>query len=92
MFPCVVKGNDLNENCNVLFTLQTYSAMSGRIAPTPTLGLPSRDTHALRDDSASTDRPLSTQYVENLAKPRLTPGEIPQLDSSSKWSILPILL
>ncbi|XP_052781310.1 nuclear protein MDM1-like isoform X3 [Mya arenaria] len=53
---------------------KTYTACSGRILATPTCGLPSRDTHALRDDDASTDRPLQTQFVDNIAKPRLTPG------------------
>ena len=38
--------------------------------------MPSRDTHALRDDDASTDRELLTQFVYTPAKPQAkeTPG------------------
>ncbi|XP_052249226.1 nuclear protein MDM1-like isoform X6 [Dreissena polymorpha] len=59
---------------------RTYTAFQGDISASPTLGLATRDYHALRDDSASTDRPLVTKYVENRARPRLTPGLLSAID------------
>ena len=47
---------------------------SGFLTTTPTCGLPSRDAHFLRDDAASTDRPLGTQFVSSPQKAR-TPGK-----------------
>ncbi|OWF51431.1 nuclear protein MDM1-like isoform X2 [Mizuhopecten yessoensis] len=40
----------------------------GRIGPTPTFGMPSRDTHYLRDDQVSCDQPLQTSYVHSPLK------------------------
>ncbi|XP_053378346.1 nuclear protein MDM1-like isoform X5 [Mercenaria mercenaria] len=49
---------------------------------TPTFGMPSRDTHALRDEDASTDRELHTQFVYTPAKPKAkdTPGGLSAID------------
>lgn len=56
------------------FFCQTYTAQKGSIAPTPTSGKPSVDTHVLRDDSVLTDHHLQTRYVVTPVKP--TPGRL----------------
>lgn len=55
------------------FLHQTYALDSGFLTTSPTFGLASRDSHQLRDDTASTDRPLETQFIETPKKLR-TPG------------------
>ncbi|XP_060067868.1 nuclear protein MDM1-like [Ylistrum balloti] len=51
---------------------QTYTkpvdVSKGPIDPTPTFGMPSRDTHYLRDDDMSCDQPLQTNYVHSPLK------------------------
>ncbi|XP_033745457.1 nuclear protein MDM1-like isoform X2 [Pecten maximus] len=51
---------------------QTYTkpvdVNRGPIQPTPTFGMPSRDTHYLRDDEVSCDLPLQTSYVHSPLK------------------------
>lgn len=56
--------------------MQTFklSANEGNISAAPTFGMPSRDSHALRDDDASIDRELRTQFVYTPAK--ATPGNV----------------
>ncbi|XP_041348535.1 nuclear protein MDM1-like isoform X2 [Gigantopelta aegis] len=39
-----------------------------KLNPSPTCGMPSRDTHCLRDDFAMSDRPLRTHYVHSPVK------------------------
>ncbi|XP_061187580.1 nuclear protein MDM1-like isoform X2 [Saccostrea echinata] len=38
------------------------------ISTSPTFGLPSKDTHILRDDEVSVDKPLETVFVDSPAK------------------------
>ncbi|KAJ8301554.1 hypothetical protein KUTeg_020541 [Tegillarca granosa] len=45
-----------------------FDLKKGNIAPTPTFGMPSRDSHFLRDDSESVDQPLTTSYVHSPIK------------------------
>ena len=47
---------------------QTYDVKRGPLETTPTFGLPSRDTHFLRDDEVSVDKPLETVFVDSPAK------------------------
>lgn len=51
---------------------QTYNVKKGPLATTPTFGLPSKDTHFLRDDEVSVDKPLETVFVDSPAKVRMT--------------------
>lgn len=51
---------------------KTYNVKKGPLATTPTFGLPSKDTHFLRDDEVSVDKPLETVFVDSLAKVRMT--------------------
>ncbi|KAK3610918.1 hypothetical protein CHS0354_017399 [Potamilus streckersoni] len=44
-------------------TQKVYDVEHGPVNANPTFGMPSRDTHILRDDDASIDRPMQTQYV-----------------------------
>lgn len=46
-----------------LSLLQTFSRDMYPVSMSPTFGMPSRDTHFLRDDSASEDRYLQTSFV-----------------------------
>ncbi|XP_060604300.1 nuclear protein MDM1-like isoform X3 [Ruditapes philippinarum] len=63
--------------------LETHKPLAGqKTYCTPTFGMPSRDTHALRDDDASTDRELRTQFVYTPAKlqAKETPGGLSAID------------
>lgn len=51
---------------------KTYNVKKGPLATTPTFGLPSKDTHFLRDDEVSVDKPLETVFVDSPAKVRMT--------------------
>lgn len=51
---------------------QTYDVKKGPLATTPTFGLASKDTHFLRDDEVSVDKPLETVFVDSPAKVRMT--------------------
>lgn len=46
--------------------------MKGPLATTPTFGLASKDTHFLRDEEVSVDKPLETVFVDSPAKVRMT--------------------
>ncbi|KAL4225978.1 hypothetical protein ACF0H5_013965 [Mactra antiquata] len=61
---------------------KTYklSTNQGNISAAPTFGMPSRDTHALRDDDASVDKELRTQFVYTPVKP--TPGGLSGIDEN----------
>ncbi|XP_078340147.1 uncharacterized protein LOC111109171 isoform X3 [Crassostrea virginica] len=47
---------------------KTYDVKRGPLETTPTFGLPSRDTHFLRDDEVSVDKPLETVFMDSPAK------------------------
>lgn len=47
---------------------QTYDVSKTKFVCDPTFGKPSPDTHPLRDDEASTDRPMLTTFVDTPAK------------------------
>ncbi|XP_065937369.1 nuclear protein MDM1 isoform X4 [Magallana gigas] len=51
---------------------KTYDVKKGPLATTPTFGLASKDTHFLRDDEVSVDKPLETVFVDSPAKVRMT--------------------
>lgn len=50
------------------YIFQTYDVSKTKLACNPTFGKPSPDTHPLRDDEASTDRPMLTTFVDTPAK------------------------
>ena len=56
--------------CDVLH-FQTFTVHHGGIAPTPTFGLATRDTHALRDYDAPGDKPLTTEFVHTPVRGKL---------------------
>ncbi|XP_052106918.1 nuclear protein MDM1-like isoform X2 [Mytilus californianus] len=47
---------------------KTYDVSKAKLVCNPTFGKPSPDTHPLRDDEASTDRPMLTTFVDTPAK------------------------
>ncbi|XP_063437267.1 nuclear protein MDM1-like isoform X1 [Mytilus trossulus] len=47
---------------------KTYDVNKTKYVCDPTFGKPSPDTHPLRDDEASTDRPMLTTFVDTPAK------------------------
>ncbi|ELU03143.1 hypothetical protein CAPTEDRAFT_223023, partial [Capitella teleta] len=49
----------------------------------PTFGMPTRDTHELLDEEASTDRPLATHYVQTPQNARLARQKFPEADIPS---------
>ncbi|KAK3103330.1 hypothetical protein FSP39_018545 [Pinctada imbricata] len=57
---------------------KTYNVRHGTLSATPTFGSPSKDTHFLRDDDASVDRPLQTTFVDTPIK------SIPVISDSSE--------
>lgn len=47
---------------------KTFDARKAKLVCSPTFGKPSPDTHLLRDDEASTDRPMLTTFVDSPVK------------------------
>ena len=66
---------------------QTYDVKRGPLETTPTFGLPSRDTHFLRDDEVSVDKPLETVFVDSPAKHGQTDNGLYSLQWAGKGGI-----
>lgn len=52
--------------CKIFIYFQIFDIT--KLAESPTFGKPSYDSHVLRDDFASEDRPLITRYVDTPLK------------------------
>ena len=57
---------------------KTFDVNKAKLSCSPTYGKPSPDTHLLRDDDASTDRPMLTTFVDSPVKcqPPVEDGQV----------------